>query len=340
MLHARALVPAVLVCAAALEACAPQPELVGFTGFAQGTTYSVQWRRPAGVDEKALEAAVAAELDRIDALLSNYRPDSAVERINAARTTEPLAAPAELLELLDRAREVHAASAGCFDPTVRPLVALWGFDGDAPRVPAPDALAAARRRVGLGTLERLDDGHLRKRIPDAEIDVSGIAQGYTAGRLARVLEDRGVRDYLVEIGGELLARGRRPDGSGWRVAVEAPAPSGAAIARVLTLPAEPTALATSGSYRHFFTADGRRYSHVLDPRTGAPVDHALVSVTVLHRDPALADAWSTALLCLGPAEARAAATRANVAALLFTAVDESLEEWASPAFTARWPDAP
>ncbi|HEX6999027.1 MAG TPA: FAD:protein FMN transferase [Gammaproteobacteria bacterium] len=332
---------AALACAAtALDGCAPRRAVDGFTGFAQGTTYSVQWPRAAGVDEAALEAAVRAELERIDALLSNYRPDSAVERFNAARSTEPFAAPPELVELLEQARAVHDASAGCFDPTVRPLVGLWGFDGDAPHVPAPDALAAARRRVDLAAVERVDAGHLRKRIPDVEVDVSGIAQGYSAGRLARVLEERGLGDYLVEIGGELLARGHRPDGSGWRVAVEAPTPDGTTIARVLTLPAEPTAVATSGSYRHFFTADGRRYSHVLDPRTGAPVDHDLVSVTVLHRDPALADAWSTALLCLGPGAAQEAAARAGVAALLFTAAGESLREWVSPAFAARWPGTP
>ena len=299
-------------------ACTPSPmPLHAVSGVAQGTTYSLQWAGNA--TEADVAAAAEQELARIDALLSNYRDDSLLEQFNAADSTTPIELPSELVALLELAKRIHAASEGCFDPTVRPLVRAWGFDGDSPAVPSTDVIDEARAAVGLDKLELVDATHARKTVPMLELDMASIGQGYSAGRLAELLEQHGSAAYLVEIGGEVVARGSKPDGSAWRVGIENPAEGGGAGPALRLPPAARTAVVTSGSYRHYLEADGRRLGHIIDPRSGSPVGHALVSVTVVGDDAATAAAWGTALLCLGPRAAAATAERENVAALLWIA---------------------
>jgi thiamine biosynthesis lipoprotein len=317
-------------------ACTPSsaPALRAVSGAAQGTTYSLQW--VGGGSEAEIAAAAERELERIDALLSNYRTDSALERFNAARTTEPVELPAELVTLLGLAERVHDASAGCFDPTVRPLVRAWGFDGEAPTVPEPAAMDAARTAVGLDKLDIIDSTRVRKRVAELEVDMASIGQGYTAGRLAALLEQLGSAGYLAEIGGEIVARGTKPDGSAWRVGIENPSEDMRAAPALRLPPAATTAVITSGSYRQYFELDGRRFGHILDPRTGWPVEHSLLSVTVVGDDAATAAAWGTALLCLGPAEAAAVAERENVAALFWVRRDEQTTLEISPSLPPEW----
>ena len=310
------------------------PALRTVAGVAQGTTYSLQWM--GGGTEREIAGAAEQELERIDALLSNYRPDSTLELFNATASTEPIELPSELVALLELAKRVHGASDGCFDPTVRPLVHAWGFDGDSPAVPAPAVIDAARAVVGLDKLELVDARHVRKIVPGLELDMASIGQGYTAGRLADVLERSGSTAYLAEIGGEVVARGLKPDGSSWRIGIENPVAQGAGPALRMP-PATRTAVITSGSYRHYFEADGRRFGHILDPRTGWPVEHALLSVTVVDHDAAAAGAWGTALLCLGPGAAAIAAEREGLAALFWIGYETqapALEQ--SAAFAAQW----
>jgi thiamine biosynthesis lipoprotein len=302
-------------------------------GTAQGTTYSLQW--VGGPDERTVAAAADRELERIDLLLSNYRTDSALERFNASRGDEPVALPAELLELLQLARRVHDASDGCFDPTVRPLVRAWGFDTDAPAEPSADVLERASASTGIEKLLLLDATRVRKTVPDVEIDMASIGQGYTVARLAALLEELGTEAYLAEIGGEIVARGHKADGTAWRVGIENPAAGGPTPA--LRMPRERTAVVTSGTYRHYFDSAGRRFGHIIDPRTGRPVEHSLQAVTVVGADAATAAAWATALLCLGPERARAVAEREGLAALLWShtgQADEPPEQ--TGAFAARW----
>jgi len=325
---------AACACAAA-AACtsSPAPPVHTVSGVAQGTTYSLQWT--GGATEPEIASAAEQELARIDALLSNYRADSTLERFNAAHSTEPFELPSELVSLLDLARRVHGASDGCFDPTVRPLVRAWGFDGDAPAVPARAAIDAARASVGLDKLVPLDATHVRKVVATLEVDMASIGQGYTAGRLADVLEEHGSTAYLAEIGGEVVARGAKPDGSAWRIGIENP--GGAQAGPALRIPASTrTAVITSGSYRHYFEADGRELGHVIDPRSGWPVEHALLSVTVVGPDAATAAAWGTALLCLGPEAASAAAEREDIPALLWVGREGEPTLKTSPAFSSDW----
>lgn len=321
----------------ALVACTSSspPPLNTVSGIAQGTTYSLQWT--GGAAEGDIASAAEQELARIDALLSNYRSDSTLEQFNAAETTEPIELPSELIALLELAKRVHEASDGCFDPTVRPLVRAWGFDGDSPAVPAAAAIDAARALVGFGKLELLDATHARKAVAGLSIDMASIGQGYTAGRLAELLERHGSAAYLAEIGGEVVARGTKPDGSAWRIGVENPVYGASASPALRTPPTSRTAVITSGSYRHYLEVDGRRFGHIIDPRSGWAVEHGLLSVTVVGEDAALAAAWGTALLCLGPRAASLTAERENLAALLWIATEgEAAALLQSSAFQSQW----
>lgn len=323
----------------ALASCARPRALQTITGLAQGTTYTLQWWSEERVDTRALSAAVTAELERLDALLSNYRSDSTLERFNATRSVDPQAMPSELVSLFELAADIHRRSDGCFDPSVRPLVRLWGFDGDEPHVPPADEIAATLARVGFDKLELVDQAHVRKAQADLEIDMASIGQGYTVGRISEVVEGLGLRNYLFEIGGELAGRGTRPDGKSWRVGIENPDKVDAPV-RALSLPADRlTAVITSGSYRHNFTDHERVYGHILDPRTGRSVEHDLVSVTVTGDIAARTAAWGTALLCLGPAHAFDTADREQIAAVFILKTPAGFEVRQSKAFGDSWGQA-
>jgi thiamine biosynthesis lipoprotein len=182
----------------------------------------------------------------------------------------------------------------------------------------------------------LDGEHVQKTVAELEIDMSSIGQGYSAARLADVLEQHGIGNYLAEIGGEIVARGTKPAGVHWRVGVENPAPEGGE-GPAIRIPADGrTAAITSGTYRHYFDAMGKRYSHIIDPRTGSPVEHDLVAVTVLGHDGTLGAAWGTALLCLGPEQAVAAAARENVAAFFWRQDGDTATLTRSAALETEW----
>jgi thiamine biosynthesis lipoprotein len=243
----------------------------------------------------------------------------------------------ELVTLRTLAKEVHAASAGCFDPTVRPLVRAWGFDTEEPHVPTADALQRAVAAIGIDKLVIIDDEHVRKTVPALELDMSSIGQGYGEQRLANVLEGHGIDDFLVEIGGEVVAAGSKPGREPWRVGVENPARDGGPTPALRVPNDRPIAIVTSGTYRHYLDSAGRRFSHIIDARTGRPVEHSLVAVTVVAENGPLAAAWGTALLCLGPEAAAATAERERLAALWWVQNGSSRPELRfSSALSAEW----
>lgn len=318
-----------------LGGCERAQRVEVLSGFAQGTTWHVSLWRPGGADSRALREAIEAEFARLDGVLSNYRPDSVIEGFNAQATTEPVAVGAEIVGLVEAARTVSEASAGCYDLTVKPLFNLWGFNGDVLTVPGETALTAARGNVGFRFLETAAPGKLRKRKSGVHVDLSSIAQGYSVARIAALVEAAGIDDYIVEIGGEMQTRGHKPDGAHWRIGVERPLPEQRSVEKALTIKREaPLAVMTSGTYHHYFDAKGQRYSHVLDARTGRPIAHATVSVTVIDGNPTRADAWSTALLCLGEGDGLRAADRAGIAALFIADNNGRLHERPSAAWSA------
>ncbi|MDM9561368.1 FAD:protein FMN transferase [Bordetella petrii] len=301
-------------------------------GATMGTTWSARLALPPGVAAPAARAAIQQALDQVVAQMSTWDDRSDLSRYNRAATGWQTL-PDDCLFVLDHALRLAAATDGAYDPTVGPLVNAWGF-GPPPHPSEPPSAAvldALRQRCGWRRL-RLDAAGRRAWQPGgAYLDLSGIAKGHGVDRAAQALEQLGVRDYLVEVGGELRAGGARPDRQPWRVAVEVP--DGSAD-HALALALRGCAIATSGDYRRYREGAAGRYAHTLDPRSGRPVDNGVASVTVVHRSCMQADALATALTVLGERDGLAYAQRHEVAALFIVRAAGRLRLAASSAFAA------
>jgi len=285
-----------------------------------GTQYSVQL--VAANPDAALAADIGARLDRIEALMSTYREDSTVSRFNASPSTDWFTVPEALCDVVAEAIDVSVQSGGAFDITVSPLVDLWGFGpgGGGGQPPSRDTIDALLGATGYDKLETdCSLPALRKASASLRIDLSSIGKGRGIDDVAELLDARGIADYLIEIGGEVRARGQKPAGERWRIAVEAPLYEERRIVTAFAL--DDTAVATSGDYRNFFESGGRYYSHLLDPRTGAPVEHGTAAVTVIADTATRADALATALLVMGKADGYLLAERENIAALFVERID-------------------
>ena len=316
-----------------LGGCNQPPNLIKLSGPAQGTTWHVTFWHPGGADSEIIRQNIVAELARVDALMSNYRPDSVIESFNRAAASEVLEVGPEIVNLIAKAREVTKASRGCYDLTVKPIFDLWGFNGQQVSVPSETELHNQLQIVGINNVVARSGKTLAKSVSDLQVDLSSIAQGYTVNKMADVLESAGIDHYLVELGGELKTRGHKPGGEPWRVAIERPTPEERSIHKVITIRSDaPLSVMTSGTYRHYFDDQGQRYSHVLDARTGWPVSHSTVSVTVIDQDPTRADAWSTALLCLGAKAGQAVADQHGIAALFIEEKNNQLSETTTEAW--------
>ncbi len=309
-----------------------EPSIQKFEGSTQGTTFHISYWSYSPLSDKAIEATIESQLEIIDKTLSNYRPDSVIELFNSNENTQSQEVGNEIVSLVRIAQIVFQDSQGCFDLTTKPLFDLWGFRGDTPAIPDEAAVLKTLSKIGMEKLEVVDDTHLRKKQADLKVDLSSIAQGYSVGKISRVLEQNGINDYLVEIGGELQTRGHKPDSQPWRIALERPLPGEQRMQKRITMPKEsPMAVMTSGTYNHYFDYQGQRYSHILDARTGRPITHDLVSVTVIHEDPTIADAWDTALLCMGQKDGLQAANAAKIPALFIQQQGTNLIESRSEA---------
>lgn len=285
-------------------------------GSAMGSKWEVTVR--AGAGTAALQRDIAARLEEIDSELSHWRAASPVSAFNAVRSTAPQAVPARVAALVGLAAPVSEATGGAFDITAGPLVKLWGF-GPGPRrdtQPSPEEIAGVLAHSGWRRLT-VDDATLRKDDPLTEIDFSAVGEGRAANEIASLLESRGEPEFLINIGGELRARGT------WAVALEHP---------FRTVVIRDESLATSGTYRQSRELSGRRVSHLLDARTGQPPAHQTVSVSVRHPDAAFADAWATALNVLGREDGLPLAGRIGLAAEFV----EEREGELSVTATAAW----
>lgn len=289
-----------------------------------GTTWTVQAVAPPA----GLAAHVEQVLGEVVAQMSHWEPGSALSAFNRAPAGAWRQIPPEFSSVLAAARAVAEASGGAFDATVGALADLWGFGPSGPQ-PVPDS-AAVTALLG-GRIEH-DPLLLRaRRFAPAALDFSGIAKGYAVDAVAARLHALGVADFLVEIGGEFVGAGIQPDGQPWWVDCEDVPGAGLAGLR---LALHGLAVATSGDYRRWFAADGRRYAHTVDPRTGMPLDNGVASVTVLHAQCMLADAWATALTVLGPEAGPATAERENLPMLMVVREGTGFREFVSPQLAA------
>ena len=289
-----------------------------------GTTYAIQADCPGSLPRDRVEG----ELARLNALMSTYDPHSELSRFNGAPAGVAQPVSPELVDVAAAAFVVSERTRGAFDATVAPLVALWGFGADAAQgVPRDSEVAQALRKVGYRRVAHSHVPPTLEKLKPATLDLSGIAKGFAVDRLAGLLDDAGCRAYLIEFGGEIRARENAPGGGPWRVGVESP--SGPDYVGTLLLGTK--ALATSGDYRQYREMDGRRVSHVIDPRTGYPVRHQLASVTVVADTAMMADAYATAMLVMGEAEARRFAREMHLAALFIVRADGGFEMFHSEA---------
>ena len=259
---------------------------------------------------RAAQTAVRAEVERLEALLSDYRPRSQVSRLNQ-RETSTVAPETRLL--LQRAQEVCRETGGAFDVSMGPIKRLWGFgDGGTPHVPDSLAIQRLLQHVGCEVYEIDLDGNFRWHDSEARLDLGGIAQGFVAACVADTLRARGITSFLVNLSGDIVTGGARPGGGPWRIGVQNPRQPDSLLAR---LPMRFGAVTTSGDYEQFFIANGQRYHHVFDPQTGAPARGA-ASVSVFSDDAIAADCYATALLVMGPERGLAfVATRRDLAAI-------------------------
>ena len=292
------------------------------SGFTMGTTYSVQWAPSSHsnrFDPDKLQEQIDTRLDEINQLMSTYDSTSQLSKVNQSYKSGWHNVDEELAMLLDTALEICEQSQGAFDITAGPLIALWGFGSDDTRFSPPTRteLDIVSQNIGCQYLNvRIQPPAIYKNHQDTVIDLSAIAKGYAVDQLAEILDASGMNNYLIEIGGELRAKGLAPHGEFWRIGIEAPNPGRAQVNDILSL--NNVAVATSGNYRNYFEHEGIRYSHIIDPRIGMPIRHKLSSVTVIHENAAMADAWATALLVLGPNEALAIADRYGLAIYMIT----------------------
>ena len=271
-----------------------------------------------GVDLTAIQSALAAAVERVEAQMSTWSPVSDLMRLNAAPVGDWVAVPQGLCMVLAAGLQIGRASGGAFDIGVGDLVAQWGFGAQAGDSPLPRAKAD---RLELDVTAR----RARKTAPLA-LDLSGIAKGYGVDQLAQVLDGFGIDVWLVGIDGEMRARGVKPDGQPWSVALERPVPGARVVRGVMTLTDQ--AVATSGDYRHFIDHGGKRVSHTMDARQGGPVDNLVASVTVIARTCMQADGWATALMVLGRSDGPALARKHGFDALILLHHGESLVELA------------
>jgi thiamine biosynthesis lipoprotein len=324
---------ALLVGACEHDSRLPEYELSGNT---MGTTFSVKLVAPSeSLQRDVLQQKIVATLERVEDLASTYRDLSELSKFNANRSTEWIAASSEFCEVIDTALQVSRSTGGAFDITVGPFVNLWGFgpDGDVRNPPTQEQIDSAASRVGYERLQTdCSVPAIRKNRDDVYVDLSGWAKGYAVDRIAELLNDNELANYLVEIGGEMRLRGHNADNLDWAVAIEAPVESMRAAQTILRL--TDRGVATSGDYRNYFEHEGTRYSHTIDARSGRPVSHALAAVTVIDPSAAFADGMATALLVLGPEAGPALAEKLGVAGYFLVRGHTDVEELTTSLFDA------
>jgi thiamine biosynthesis lipoprotein len=312
----------------------PAPEIYTLSGTTMGTTWQVQVVAKEAQTAQEAGAAIKGLLAHLDrAVFSTWTEDSELIQLNRSPPDTARAVSAEMLSALILAQEIYQKSRNTFDISIGPLVNLWGFGPQAATsVPDAAAISAAKARLGLGKLRIDVPASTVTFTAPLVLDLSSIAEGYAADAVAALLQERGLAAFLVDIGGELRLQGTHPDGKHWTIAIERPQDGARTAYAAIDSHGEALAVSTSGDYRNVREVDGQRFSHILDPRSGRPVTHALASVTVIGQTAAAADAWSTALMVLGPEEGREVANSEGLAAYFIMRAPAGFEHAYTAAF--------
>ena len=311
----------------------PEKQQLMFNGFTMGPiVYTVKFvSNKDEIEQLDFAKKVDDLLVEINAKMSTYDPNSEVSIFNRSIADMPVPVSTELEFVLAESIRLANMTQGTLDISVGPLVNLWSFGPEkrVETVPSDDRIAETKRHIGIEKLI-LNKHQISKTDPKLYIDLSAIAKGYAVDRVAELLEQYGIVDYLVDIGGEMRVNGLKDDNTPWRVAIEKPDASTRAVQQVI-IPGN-HAVATSGDYRNYFEKDGIRYSHTIDPETGKPINHKLVSVTVIHASAMTADGLATAIEVMGPDVGFEFAKQHNLAVYLIEKTDDGFVELSTEQF--------
>ena len=316
---------------------APTESGLVLTGKTMGTQWRVSLAGVAADRAEALRAKIQQQLDKDDHQLSTWKKDSVLSRFNQSTDGRPQPIGPEMADIITLSLRIGRLTQVSMDITVGPLVNLWGFcpDKQPLHTPSQAEINATKAQTGLHHLqliERADGAYLQKDLPGLYVDLSTVGEGFATDDLARLMEKEGIHNYLVSVGGAVLSRGHNAAGKAWRVAIQKPTDRENAVEALVDLQGH--GISTSGNYRNYYELDGRRVSHVIDPQSGQPIEHRLVSATVIATTALEADGWDTGLMVLGTEKAKALALREKLAVYLITKDKEGFSSWMSPQFRA------
>lgn len=315
----------------------PRDAALVLDGRTMGTFWRVSLAGVAPERKEKLQNAIQAQLDADDKELSTWKSDSVLSRFNQYQGTEPQPISDNMADIVTLSLRIARKTDGAMDITVGPLVNLWGFGPDRQpvNIPTQGEIDAAKALTGyrhLWVTERGDRAWMQKDLPNLYVDLSTMGEGFATDHLARLMEKEGINSYLVSVGGAVLTRGQNASGQPWKVAIQKPTDKENAVQAVVDLQGH--GISTSGSYRNYYELDGKRISHVIDPATGRPIQHRLVSATVIATTALEADGWDTGLMVLGEEKAKALALREKLAVYLITKENDGFTSWMSPQFKA------
>lgn len=325
------ILPAILATVLLICGCKESYEYVTIQGITQGGTYHIICRLPADDDNQKTADEINGILESIDGSLSGYNKGSVLSRINGG---EDLPLDSLFIKCFLRSKEIWQGSEGAFDPSAAPLFDLWGFGFEDKGSVSRQAIDSILQFVGMDLLaleERPDGTHLIKKDSRIKLNFNAIAQGFTCDIVASYLQDRGCSDYLVEIGREIVCKGLSSRGGKWRIGIDKPEDGnfdeGANLQEIIEV--TDCGVVTSGNYRKFYVENGQKYAHTIDPRTGTPVQHSLLSATITALDATTADAYATWMMVIGPEAARKMLnSRPDIGACLIVSdADGSMQSW-------------
>lgn len=297
------------------------PHEFRITGLTMGTFYSVviaTHDQHPKISKAELKKQIDARLEEICDIFSTYRPQSTISRFNRSTSTEKMVVDSELAHVVERAIAISTLTNGAFNVALDPLIDLWGFDKSGRITKKPDQ-AAIREALRLSDPSKikLEGRAIRKADGRMSINLSGIAKGWAVDDIANFLGEQGFANFMVEIGGEIVTRGDNSRKQPWVIGIENPRFIGDQAKFIARVELQNKALASSGIYLNFFIEDGIKYSHIIDPRTGYPLRHGLVSVTVIASDCMTADALATAAMVMGEAKTRRVIDKIEGAGAMF-----------------------
>ncbi|OGC02483.1 hypothetical protein A2V82_10120 [candidate division KSB1 bacterium RBG_16_48_16] len=317
---------------------AKKKKLFVFTGHTMGTSFTIKvvddWQKEREKRMGRFQGDIEKLLGRVNGQMSTFIDSSEISLFNRYRGKEWFSVSSELVLVVQTALKVSEQSGGTFDITVGPLVNLWGFgpDPSADRVPAEEDISKKLTQIGYRFLScRLTPPALKKAIAELYCDLSAIAKGYGVDAVAAYLDSQGARNYMVEIGGEIRAKGKNNNEIRWRIGISAPQ-AGGGVQKIINV--TDIGMATSGDYYNYFEKDSVRYSHTIDPRNGYPIQHKLASVTVLHPQCMYADAYATAIDVLGPEDGYDFALKEELPVYMIVKTDSGFAEKMTPQFAA------